>query len=158
MPELFCLDHGVNDESLDTLSSDFVNIPAVRNDRNYFLGACNFIIDLILQYNPRARIAIIGHHENTLRPNVPIAQQNLASYWSFPFLKLWEKTGWSNQIAPGSAALWSVPPYNAYTSTGADMSVFRVWNPDNLHPHSDTTGKSLTLLGNLVGEFLSKTY
>lgn len=159
MPSLFILDHGVNDESFDIGNpSNFVTIPSTRNNRNYFLGACNYIIDLILQYNPRARIAIMGHHENTLRPAVPQAQQVLANYWSFPFCKLWEQTGWSNQLAPGSVALWSVPPYNAYTSTGQDMSVFRIWNPDNLHPHTDTTGKSQALLTNLVGAFINRVY
>ncbi|MVM35235.1 hypothetical protein GO755_34760 [Spirosoma sp. HMF4905] len=159
MPDLFVLSHGYNDRFTSETIAEFDTVPATRNNRNYFLGASNYIIDIILSYNPRAKIALEGHYENQLDPRVALGQQTLATYWQFPLLKLWEKTGWGQQKVPGTQALWTTVPWSSYSSgadTAHDMSALRYWVPDNVHPHSDPSGKARNLLAGLVTTFLTE--
>jgi hypothetical protein len=129
--DLIVIDHGYNDNQggivgtpADT-TNDFTTVPATRNDARYFIGAFNFLLDVIYKANPKARVAITGHYENQLYPNIAIAQQTAASYWGVSFLKLWEKLGWSQQIVPG-------------TST----KVKDIWLSDGIHP-ADSQSRQL---------------
>ncbi|AEI46771.1 hypothetical protein [Runella slithyformis] len=161
MPDKFFIDHGHNDNLSSDSDTQFTTIPATRNDRRFFLGAANFIIDLILQYNPRARIAIIGHYENARKTRVSTAQIALADYWDFPIFRLWERLGWTQQIVPGTQPLWATAPYNSFTAganTSTDMTMTRLWMPDDLHPHSDTSGRTQDLITNNVAEFARGFY
>jgi hypothetical protein len=159
MPDLFVLDHGHNDNLVSDTDAQFTQVPANRTNKNTFLGAMNFLIDKILTANPRARIVVFGHYENQKpeKIRISVAQQTLASYWQFPISKTWEKTGWSQQKVPGSKSLWSQAPYSNYSAgqdTNQDMTVLRVWNPDDLHPSSDPTGRAQGLLTRIAAWFL----
>jgi hypothetical protein len=158
MPDLWVLDHGYNDANFPDDDATFQTIPAVYNDKRYFIGAYNFIISLILQYNPHQRIAISGHYENQYRPRIVKAQQIVADYWQIPILKLHEKTMWSQKLIPGTAALWSQSPYlewSAGQDTTKDMTALRVWLPDALHPRTDPTNRAQTLLSEIEGKWLN---
>jgi hypothetical protein len=131
-PDLIVIDHGYNDYQCAVLSgtqdntTDFTTVPTPRNDRNYFLGAINYIVDVIFSFKPKMRIAFGGHYENQLYPNIATAQQTAASYWEFPLYKLWEKTGWSQQLISGVTAK------DTWLTT------------DHLHPNEPDSRKLLT--------------
>lgn len=152
-PDAIIIDHGYNDNFATDTDTDYKTIPALRNNRNYFLGAMNYIVDHILSYKPYMRIIIAGHYENTLKTRISEAQLNFAQTWEFPIVKTWEQTGWSQQIAPNTQQYWSQAPWNLY-STGQDttqnMTMKRFWLPDDLHPYTDTSGKASALLARIA--------
>ncbi|MEV9048078.1 hypothetical protein AB0080_26730, partial [Klebsiella pneumoniae] len=59
-----------------------------------------------------------------------------AQLWEYQIVKLWEKTGWSQQLLTGT--------------DGAGKTITQYWMPDNLHPHKDSTGQANTLLANIL--------
>jgi hypothetical protein len=62
-PDLILIEHGYNDlVSTQYDASDESAIDPTGTDRSTYGGAMNFLIDTILTYNPRARIALIGHY------------------------------------------------------------------------------------------------
>jgi hypothetical protein len=142
MPDYFILDHGHND--LVVYEYDYndvaaIAIPATRNDRKFFNGAMNYIIDVILSYNPRANIVLIGHYENDRKITIHQAQNVIAEYWDFPFLKLWEKMGFTQQIVP-TTGYWS--DANTWNPTGGSLTnktLTQIWMYDDLHPNSTLT-------------------
>ncbi len=154
MPDFFIFDHGRN----DGYSNDLSVIPAQRDDRRYFIGAMNYLIDLILKYNKFARIAFVGHYENDLLTPVSQAQEVLADYWGFPLLKLWEKTGFSQQIVQGSKSLWTQEPWSNYTNgqnTTLDINRQRIYLPDGIHPHAEGADKNASkLLTKIYANFI----
>ncbi len=105
----------------DDNEANAIAVPAIRNDRNRFIGAVNYIIDIILEYNPNQKIAFIGHYESDRKQRVYLGQSTLFEYWSFPSLKLWEELNWTQNIDPETGK----------TITQTMMS-------DDLHPYSDT--------------------
>jgi hypothetical protein len=162
-PDAIVIDHGYNDYASFQAegSGAFSTIPATYNDRAYFLGAFNFISDLILQYKNRMPIIIGGHYENTGNPLIATAQTNIANYREFPIIKTWEKTRWSQRKIPGTAALWAQEPWlskKGGSDTTQDMTARRFWLPDDLHPHTDTSNNAQNLLTDLWGNFLANTY
>jgi hypothetical protein len=144
--DLIVIDHGYNDYNSAAITgvatdspTDFTTVPGTRDNYYYFLGAANKLIDLCTKANPKIRIAFSGHYENLTQPNVATAQQTLASLWLFPILKLWEKTGWSQQTVPVSG----VTIKNSWLST------------DGLHPvEADSKG----LIANYCSQFLTNIY
>jgi len=156
MPDYFILDHGHNDlvvYEYDGSDSDAINIPSVRNDRKYFNGAMNYIIDVILSYNPRANIVFIGHYENDRKVRIYQAQEKIAEYWDFPFLKLWEKMGFTQQLV-STTGYWS----DAYTwnNSGGSLTnktLTQIWMQDDLHPVSTPAKEKFA---KIVGDFINK--
>ena len=138
--DLFVIDHGINDylwlEERGGDLSSLLTPPVETRDINTFYGGMNVVIDYILSQNPRARILLIGFYENNLRPQIAQIQEKSAQLWEYQIVKLWEKTGWSQQVLTGT--------------DGAGKTITQYWMPDNLHPHSDSTGKANTLLANIL--------
>jgi hypothetical protein len=151
--DLYVFDHGHND-SIDYNYYDSIEmglIPANANDRTYFIGAMNFLIDKILSGNPKARILFIGHYENDRKAGISQSQEILDDIWGFPLIKTWEFIGWSQKpitadirnlplIKTRELISWSQRPI---TSAGTTKTVTQWWMPDDLHPHSDRTGDAI---------------
>lgn len=147
-PDLFVFDHGRNDMWYD---SDWT-FDETRPYDVYsasFQSAMNFLIKHILEYNPRAKIVIVGHYSNQVRnvldnstdhpDKVAKGQIEVAEYWQIPIFKTWENTGWSNKTI---------------NVKGTDMSVLASWMPDKLHPHSDTSGRAIEHMANVIAPFI----
>ena len=90
-PDLWILDHGHNDNLGSDSDEDYTTIPEDEYDRWTFLGAMNFLIKKIFDFNPRARIVIIGHYNNSDNKYKRIgeAQKVLADYWNIPIYESW---------------------------------------------------------------------
>lgn len=159
MPDFFYFSHGYNDVFAGETAGEFAAVPSVRNDRNTFIGAQNYIIDVILAYNPRARIFFEGHYENQLNPRVATGQQTLANYWQFPLNRVWEESGFSQQLIPGSQPLWNQGPYSAFNigqNTSLDMTALRYWTVDGVHVHTDPSGRIRERMASIVENFLRR--
>lgn len=150
--DLYVFDHGHNDNLSSDTDEQYTSVPVDSRDRNTFIGAVNFLIDEILKDNPRARILFIGHYENARKTRISEAQEVLAEYWDFPLIKLWEKTGWSQQQVE-TTGYWSSGVW--YPSGGATqtLTLTQIWMQDDLHPAST---EAKTLIASLLSEFIKQ--
>lgn len=114
----------------------------VQFNRNSYTGAALFIVDLILQYNPQARIMFMGFQNRELRPRQMEAQKVVSDYWQVPYYPLSDFLGWSNNIVYNSMAKFNSKYSPTYTTT-EDVSTMKMWCPDGIHPHSNFTLNSL---------------
>ncbi|WP_438447414.1 hypothetical protein [Gorillibacterium sp. sgz5001074] len=153
--DLYVFDHGHNDNWFWNATKDELKVsPTDQKDRTYFIGAMNFLIDLILKDNPRARILFVGHYENQYpgKTQISEAQQILADQWNFPFLKLWEKLGWSQKTVQ-TTGYWDASG-NWIESGGPTqtLTMTQIWMKDNLHPYST---KAKQLIADTIVGFMS---
>jgi hypothetical protein len=146
--DLYVFDHGHND-----LNDHINEIPTNYIDRRYFIGAMNFLIDRILNDNPKARICFIGHYENDRKTAISESQKVLAEYWGFPFLKLWEKTGWSQKKIT-TTGYWTDGVWTSSGGASQTLSLTQIWMPDDLHPLSDSSGSANRFLASIISQFL----
>lgn len=56
---------------------------------------------------------------------------------------MWEQTGFSNHIIPGTAHFW-----NSENTT--DLTMKKIYCKDGTNPHSDTTGTSIQMYANVI--------
>ena len=132
--DLYVFDHGYNDGIYQRGFTDLSDVPADAEDRTYFLGAMQFLIDKILADNPKAKILFIGHYctdgrsGNFLTKYVTDAQKKLAEIWQYPLIETWKYMGFNH-----------VP----ITVDNVQTTVAQQWMPDDIHPSSDTTGEAL---------------
>lgn len=101
--DLYVFDHGYNDAYMNLTEStgrdtkeQFTTVPADSRNRNTFIGSINYLIDIILENNPRSKIVFIGHYTKqpksyNFEENIWFAQTTLAEYWKFPLFKGWCK-------------------------------------------------------------------
>ena len=137
----FIFDHGHNDVasgSYDPTESSAIDIPAIRNDRTYFLGAMNFLIDLVYEYNPRARVFLIGHYEDARKTNVYKAQNNFAQYKSLPLCRLFEQLGFTQQTVE-TTGFWSSGVWSNSGGALQTLTMTQIYLEDDLHPSSQPT-------------------
>ena len=154
-----------NNANLEKFFGSLADIPTSQKasfiasvNRNCYIGAVNFIVTLILKYNPHARIVFISNYEFEngdgidYAPLIP-AQENLAKSWAFPLCKVYKYLGFSNHIIPGTKA-WFNSTYPNVTKVTADITCFRAYNPDSVHPHSDITGDANRIYAGVISEFI----
>ena len=123
---------------LSTVSVSELTYPMYENLYCY-QGALDFIINKILTYNPKARILMIGEYENQKFQKVSENQEIAAQRWEFPLYRQWEKLGWSQQ---------------PILVNGEWKRMLNIIIPDNLHPHTDTTGNALELMARNISGWL----
>lgn len=142
-PDAFVFDVGRNDIWGDE------DATYTGYDRYTFPNAMHFLIDRIYRYRKDAKIIIIGHYSNQERSKndtvvdfpqkVAKCQSDISDMWMLPICKTWEKTGWTNQ---------------SVYSSGSSKSML-AWNlPDQLHPHSDTSGKATRHMADIICPFI----
>lgn len=158
-----------NNAKLESFFGSLANIPTAQKaafiasvNRNCYIGAVNFIVTLILHYNPHARIIFISNYEYEngdhplYSPLIP-AQESIAKSWAFPLCEIYKYLGYSNHIIPGSMA-WFNTTYPAQTPATTDITVYRAYLPDGIHPHSDITGDANNIYAGIISEFIRKIY
>lgn len=165
-PDLWVFDHGHNDGIESDTKKELTEIPYDPYDCYYFAGAMNFLINKILEYNPHARIVIIGHYTNqeggTNRPElVTKGQEAIANYWQIPLYKLWNDLPFSQRIVTTNAYwdsnhLFHDTGFNGSNHVGKnyshinqnprqltdekwvhDLTMKQIWLWDDLHPTSE---------------------
>lgn len=151
--DLWIFDHGHND-NFRSSCADLDTIPDDAYDRNYFIGAMNFLINKILEYNPHAKIVFIGHYEKARKTQIYRAQEVLAEYWNFPICKLWDKLGWSQRKVK-TTGYWS-DNYTWVESGGEErnLTMTKLWLADDLHPYNS---KAKKLIANNIATWLENS-
>jgi hypothetical protein len=94
MPDLFVFDHIHNDSYNESDLSKFADIPEDIYNRNTAVGAMNYVLKKIFDFNPRANVMICGTYNNTTNQwyMVTKAQEVVADIWGIPLYKLWNFT------------------------------------------------------------------
>ena len=160
--DLYVFDHGYNDFD-DNHIEKFLQEPQNPNDKTYPLGAVNFLINSILNDNPRARIVWIGHYENKLDDityhqsrgkYVAQLQEYISDKYGIPLCRTWEKTGWSNPHKITTTGYWNNNIWVPNGGTSRQDYVKDCMFSDGIHPHFDGSGYSIKLLANIIGDYL----
>ena len=142
-------------DSLDDIAPAKLDDFICSLNRNCYIGAVNFIVTLILHYNPKARIAFISNYEyehgdNPTYAPLIVAQETNAASWAFPLCEVYKYLGFSNHIIPGTKNI-----YSSYGRTfPEDIDVFKIYCPDGVHPHSDPTGDANRIYAGILTEFI----
>ena len=154
-----------NNANLEKFFGPLSNIPSGKKDafiasinRNCFIGSVNFIITLILRYNPHARFVIISNYEyengdNPAYAPLILSQELISKSWAFPLCEVYKYLGFSNHVIPNSKD-WFNKTYPDVTQVTADVTCFRAYNPDYVHPHSDITGDANNIYAGVISEFI----
>ena len=161
--DLFVLDHGHNDMiNANKIDDNYVEDSVImeqygKTNLYTFEGASNFIIQKILDNNPMNKICFIGEYENQKMDKIWTAQMKVANNWLFPIYKQWEKLGWSQNTIK-TTGYWNNATGLWVESGGTEQEItmLRRWVRDNIHPHSDASGKAIKwLLDNMETWFLN---
>ncbi|MBX7496753.1 SGNH/GDSL hydrolase family protein [Qipengyuania sp. 6B39] len=147
--DIYLIEHAHNDafvgvggyEGTDLV--DEFNADPDSRDRTTWHGAINTLIDIIRAAEPKARIVFVGHYEDARKAQVSQAQALLADYHSLPLVELWRYTGWTQEVITGAGP-------------NAGDTITELWMPDDLHPHSDTTGEANDFLASLIARELAR--
>lgn len=127
---------------LDTISVQRLTYP-MYNSLYSYQGGLDFIVNKILTYNPKAKIIMIGEYENQKYPTISENQVIAAERWELPLMKLWQQTGLSQQ---------------PILVNGSYTTMLRAIIPDNVHPHSDTSGFALDMIATNISAWLNSIY
>lgn len=158
---LYVFDCGFNDKSAGL---DLSAIPTENEyDRNYFIGAMKFLIRLILQDNPDAKIVLIGHYcayNFDGQSHVCDAQEKLAKELNIPLIKMWEKINInrSRSIQITANKKWS--DYNCLVDSDTPKTggQFEFLMKDGLHPHSDATNSLNIEIANILADEINRLF
>lgn len=137
-PDIWVFDHGIN----DYMGSEEQYSESDPYNTFTFQGGYNFLINLIKQYNPKAQIILISNYEDQRNPNIAKYQNKVAARWNFPIVKMYEMLGWNDHNVITSA-FWRDGLWETKGGVEHTMSYINVWCADDLHPHSDKSGKAL---------------
>ena len=143
--DLYVFDHGYNDAG-NLNGSNYSDLKVVPNnlyDRTYFIGAMNFLIDLIKKDDFRASIVIISHYNDEgAFADLIDAQSYIANKWNIPFVNISNKIGFTTAMS--------------VTIDGTTKTMRNWWMPDGLHPASDTSGKALQHYAEVLAPLLEQ--
>lgn len=146
-PDIWVFDHGIN----DYMGSENEYSESDPYSTFTFQGGFNFLINRIKQYNPRAKIIIISNYEKQRNPTVAHYQEKVANRWEFPFYRLFDEMGWNNYTITTNG-FWREGFWETKGGTNQTISYINIWCADNLHPHTDKTGRSLEYYARILFE------
>jgi hypothetical protein len=183
-PDVWVLDHGHNDGLRFDTDSQLEDVPSDPLDRFSFVGAMDYIITKILQYNPRAKVFVIGHYTNqvggTNRPvQICNGQVNFATKWQIPLFKIWERLPFSQSVITttgywDNSGVWHNSGFNGTNHHGGnltpdfnqnprqvdgvwvhDLTMKQVYMQDDLHPKSTDVKQ---FYGMLIADWMNSVY
>ncbi|MTH78742.1 hypothetical protein [Paracoccus aestuariivivens] len=158
--DLWVFDHGVNDAGT---ADDLLEGEDDTRDRGTFLGASNYLIDLILNDNPRARIFFIGHYtdDDFVRASMVPGQKRVADLWGRPICPLYETLGWSRVRSVTTEGYWQMTGNTGiWMPSGGSIQTLEmneVWMPDGLHPDRDASGTAVNRIVDALVAWLNVT-
>lgn len=152
-PDVWIFDHGCNESFLD--ENDYNNDNPL--DTHTFRGAMNFLINRILEFDPKAKIIFISHYDSKKYPEIVKNQEIIANDWNFPFYKIYKFLGWTDKTISTKGkwiqGFWVNKYDDSFSQT---MDFISVWCRDGLHPHTDRTGKALNTIAKHIAKYLSQ--
>ena len=164
----------VNNEVSNLANMDFsTDLQDGQYDRTSFAGAFCFLVKKIWEVNPSIKIIICSYLENVsgntdangAHCGIYIDQElkYLSKQFNFPYLNMCDYNGFTYARIPNSSNYidsvneangtnWTLKRYYGYT--GDNVTRYQYYCPDGLHPHTDLTGRSLSILTSSVTKLL----
>lgn len=133
-----------------------VSLKAYKYDRNHNLycyqGAMRFLLNLIFSFDQKQRVVMIGEYENEVRPYIAKYQNKVADEWKLPIYRQWEEYGWSNNKIK-TKWHWNNGVWTLGTKEQT-ITILNCWLADTVHPHSDSSGKTLQFMADHIASWL----
>ena len=160
MPDLFVFEHGRNDVNswYGGSDSDFVGTVSNENslNRSKYGDVMYFYIQKIFEANPQAKVLIMSYYEHDSAKGAAIvpAQKQLAEYHGVYFCDVSNAVAWSQRKVTttgywGSDHIWHNSGGTQQTITRRQQALY-----DNLHPHSDYSGKASMRVAEIVAKYI----
>lgn len=135
-----------------------ISLKGYKYDRNHNLycyqGAMRFLLNFIFSFNPKQRVVMIGEYENEAHPHIAKYQNKVADEWNLPIYRQWENYGWSNNKI-STKWYWNNGVWTLGTKEQT-ITILNCWLADTVHPHSDTTGKTLQFMAEHIANWLKE--
>lgn len=157
--DLFVFDHGHNDKA-DTGNHSYDAVKTKYGEKNLYsyVGAMNWIMDLIKTNNPRAEVIQISEYDyNTNRYGVE-KQRKFVELWGIPFMELYKLTGWTSPLTIRTTGYWNTDGY--WVDKGGseqNLTVRQMYLKDDLHPYTDRSNKTSWYLAELISNWMKST-
>lgn len=157
--DLFVFDHGHNDKA-DTGNHSYDTVKTKYGEKNLYsyVGAMNWIMDLIKTNNPRAEVIQISEYDyNTNRYGIE-KQRKFAELWGIPFMELYKLTGWTSPLLIKTTGYWNTDGY--WVDKGGSeqsLTVRQMYLKDDLHPYTDRSNKTSWYLAELISNWMKST-
>lgn len=157
--DLFVFDHGHNDKA-DTGNHSYDAVKTKYGEKNLYsyVGAMNWIMDLIKTNNPRAEVIQISEYDyNTNRYGVE-KQRKFVELWGIPFMELYKLTGWTSPLTIRTTGYWNTNGY--WVDKGEseqNLTVRQMYLKDDLHPYTDRSNKTSWYLAELISNWMKST-
>lgn len=81
-------------------------------------------------------IYVVGYLNDMRRVGDAPAMRTICDYWQIPYCDISSLLGWSDRIIPGSMEIFNTK-YSPTYSADTDVTQFRMWCPDDWHPHTN---------------------
>ena len=156
--EIVVIDHGRNDKAniVSTVYQSVIDgtVDWDSTDRNNFIGAFNYLCQEIWKINPFVRIIVGGYFQNSPIDDgdkVCYVQEAISKHYGLWLLDSWRYTGISDVIVKGTSSYLNnfnseyskdYTPLEGYSDEEGNISMFQIYCPDGIHPHTDRTGHS----------------
>lgn len=156
---------------IDNFDSLDMSIDGSDYDRTNFIGAFRFILNKILAVNPNIKIVVCSYLENKTgseefpKPTwdssviynsgyqICTLLKKIAEHYNFPYLNMCDYNGFTMEYIPNTSGyLASVNPsytlkrYTSRPNNGNNVTRFQYYCPDGIHPHTDTSGRSVEVI------------
>ncbi len=168
------IDHGYNDNI--SLFSLYDNRDKIEDqdtiwsstNKKTFIGAFNYLYKYIKESNPKAKVLLCGYFQNTCTVGhgirgrfVTNVLKDISRHYHLPLIDDWNYTSIPDGYMPGSENyLDSINRVYGTTFTKwmpnelGQITFLQHFCPDTVHPFSDPTGKSDSILNQIVAKLL----
>lgn len=163
--DVVVLDHGYNDDlSMEKLYTEGKEaIDWNTRDLTSFIGAFNFIYRLIKAENPEAMIVLGGYFQNSCTIGSARRGQWVSSvlswmseHYKLPLFDVWNYNLIPDAFVPGSQnyldslnEMYGTQFKSILSDGEGNISFFQKFCPDGVHPFSDPTGESDSILDDI---------
>lgn len=157
--DIFVFDHGHNDKA-DAGNHSYDTTKDIYGEKNLYsyVGAMNWIMNLIKTNNPRAVVIQISEYDYNTNKYGVLKQQKFVDIWGIPFMELYKLTGWTSPITIKTTGYWGTDGYWVSSGgSGQNLTIRQMFLKDDLHPYTDRSNKTAWYLAELIANWMKNT-
>lgn len=158
--DIFVFDHGHNDKA-DAGNHSYDTTKDIYGEKNLYsyVGAMNWIMNLIKTNNPRAVVIQISEYDYNTNKYGVLKQQKFVDIWGVPFMELYKLTGWTSPITIKTTGYWGTDGYWVSSGgSGQNLTIRQMFLKDDLHPYTDRSNKTAWYLAELIANWMKNTF
>lgn len=163
--DIIIIDHGYNDGDIleEEIKQSYSDIDWNSKDRTTFIGAFNYLYDIIKRNNPNAIVMIGGYFQNTCTFSytkrgkyVSTICKWIADHYNIPLLDVWNYTNIPDGYIQNSENYlnelnekYGTNYKKIFEDQNGNITHFQKFCPDGVHPFTDPTGESDKILNEI---------